>query len=288
MKAIIPAAGLGTRFLPETKVQPKEMLLVVDRPVIQYIVEEALDAGADEVVIVNSHSKHAIEEHFSPDPALEAELHERGKDAFAEAVAHAGSLPVSFVYQEQALGLGHAIHCAAECTGDDPFIVSLGDVVVLGPDVLKRMMAISEEHGGASVIAVIPVPRDEVNRFGVIDGTDLGDGVWKISRMVEKPPVEEAPTNLAIFGRYLLSPAVMHGLGSAKPGVGGEIQLTDTLDEVLAKEDMYALVIDPDEGFDTGTPLSWLESNVRIALRDPKLGPALAKSLPALLEKLDA
>ena len=140
----------------------------------------------------------------------------------------------------------------------------------------------------STVIAGKIVPRDEVNRFGVIDGTDLGDGVWKISRMVEKPPVEEAPTNLAIFGRYLLSPAVMHGLGSAKPGVGGEIQLTDTLDEVLAKEDMYALVIDPDEGFDTGTPLSWLESNVRIALRDPKLGPALAKSLPALLEKLDA
>lgn len=283
MKAIIPAAGLGSRFLPETKALPKEMLLLVDRPVIQHIVEEALAAGADEVIIVNSHDKPEIEAHFSPAPALEAELRRRGKDSYARKVEHAGELPVTFVYQEEPLGLGHAIHCAADAVGDEPFVVSLGDVVVPDPGILKRMMALSSEHDGASVIAVMPVPHEQVSRFGVIDGTDLGDGVWRISSLVEKPPADEAPTDLAIFGRYVLSPAVMRGLGSATAGVGGEIQLTDTLDAVLAEEEMYALVIDPAEGFDTGTQLSWLTSNVALALRDPQLGPDLREAIAGLL-----
>lgn len=285
MKAIIPAAGLGTRFLPETKVEPKELLLLVDRPVIQHIVEEALAAGVDGVVIVNSRSKQAINEHFSPDSELVELLRRRGKEALAAMVEHAGSLPVSFAYQDEPAGLGDAIHCAAQQVGGEPFIVSLGDVVLPDSAVLKRMVELSQEHDGASVIAVVPVPRDEVDRFGVIDGVDLGQGVYRINHMVEKPAVDEAPSNLAIFGRYVLSPAVMEALGHAKPGKGGEIQLTDSLEEVLAKEEMYALVIDPEQGFDTGTPLSWLESNVALALRDPKLGPPLESYLKGLLEK---
>ena len=273
MKAVIPAAGLGSRFLPATKAQPKEMLMVVDRPAIQFIVEEALDAGADEVIIVNSRDKKSIEEHFSPAPALVDELRSRGKDTLADKVEHAGGLPVSYVYQDEPLGLGHAIHCAAPKTVDEPFYVLLGDVLVPDNDILPRMREICEQHDGANVLAVIPVPDEQVNRFGIIAGEDLGDGVWKVSGLVEKPPVDQAPSNLAIFGRYLLSPAVMRLLSQAKPSVGGEIQLTDSLDAVLADEEMYAVVIDPESGFDAGTVQTWLEANVVLALRDPELGP---------------
>lgn len=261
MKALIPAAGLGTRFLPATKAQPKEMLLVVDRPVIQYVVEEGLASAADEVVIINSHSKKAIEDHFTPDPELVATLRARGKDAYADEVERVGNMNVSYVYQEEALGLGHAIHCAAEKTGDEPFYVLLGDVIVPDNKMLPRMQEVSDAHGGASVIAVIPVPDDQVHRFGIIAGSEVSENVWKVDSLVEKPALEEAPSNLAVFGRYLLSPRVMELLATVKPGVGGEIQLTDALDEVLKEEEMYALVIDPSDGFDTGTVASWLETN---------------------------
>lgn len=261
MKALIPAAGLGTRFLPATKAQPKEMLLVVDRPVIQYVVEESLASAADEVVIINSHSKKAIEDHFTPDPELVATLRARGKDAYADEVERVGNMNVSYVYQEEALGLGHAIHCAAEKTGDEPFYVLLGDVIVPDNKMLPRMQEVSDAHGGASVIAVMPVPDDQVHRFGIIAGSEVSENVWKVDSLVEKPALEEAPSNLAVFGRYLLSPRVMELLATVKPGVGGEIQLTDALDEVLKEEEMYALVIDPSDGFDTGTVASWLETN---------------------------
>ncbi len=261
MKALIPAAGLGTRFLPATKAQPKEMLLVVDRPVIQYVVEEGLASAADEVVIINSHSKKAIEDHFTPDPELVATLRARGKDAYADEVERVGNMNVSYVYQEEALGLGHAIHCAAEKTGDEPFYVLLGDVIVPDNKMLPRMQEVSDAHGGASVIAVMPVPDDQVHRFGIIAGSEVSENVWKVDSLVEKPALEDAPSNLAVFGRYLLSPRVMELLATVKPGVGGEIQLTDALDEVLKEEEMYALVIDPSDGFDTGTIASWLETN---------------------------
>ncbi len=285
MKAIVPAAGLGTRFLPATKAQPKEMLLVVDRPAIQYIVEEALSADVDEVIIVNARNKRSIEQHFAPDPALEDELRGRGKNICADAVAHAGSLPVTFVYQERALGLGDAIHCAADriAGSSEPFIVSLGDVIVPKSDLLKRMIAVSRAHGDASVIAVLPVPDDQVHRFGIIAGDDLGDGVWKVSGLVEKPPADRAPSNLSIFGRYLLSPKVMDLLGHARPGVGGEIQLTDSLDKLLETEEMYAVIVDPTEGFDTGTVRSWIEANVALALCDPDLGGTLRDDLNKML-----
>lgn len=261
MKALIPAAGLGTRFLPATKAQPKEMLLVVDRPAIQYVVEEGLASGADEVVIINSREKKAIENHFSPAPELVATLRARGKDAYAAEVEKVGNYPVSYVYQDEALGLGHAVHCAAEKTGSEPFYVLLGDVLVPGNTMLPRMQEVSDAHGGASVIAVMPVDEEEVSRFGVIAGAEVEHDVWKISSLVEKPAKEDAPSNLAVFGRYLLSPRVMELLADVAPGAGGEIQLTDALDALLQEEEMYALVIDPKEGYDTGTIESWLETN---------------------------
>ena len=261
MKALIPAAGLGTRFLPATKAVPKEMLLVVDRPAIQYVVEEGLASAADEVVIINSREKQAIEDHFSPNPELVALLRERGKDAYADAVEHAGNLNVSYVYQEEALGLGHAVYQAHEKTAGEPFYVLLGDVLVPDNKMLPAMQAVSDAHGGASVIAVMPVPDEEVSRFGVIAGEAVADDVWKVDSLVEKPALEDAPSNLAVFGRYLLSPRVMELLADVRPGVGGEIQLTDALDAVLREEEMYALVVDPSDGFDTGTMESWLETN---------------------------
>ena len=260
---------MGTRFLPATKAQPKEMLLVVDRPVIQYVVEEGLASGADEVVIVNSRDKKSIEKHFSPDPELVATLRARGKDAYADEVERVGNLNVSYVYQDEPLGLGHAIHCAAEKTADEPFFVLLGDVIVPDNNICPRMLEVSRAHGGASVIAVLPVPDEQVHRFGIIDGAPVEDedGVWKVNSLVEKPALEDAPSNLSAFGRYLLSARVMELLADAKPTVGGEIQLTDALDAVLAEEEMYAVVISDEDGFDTGTVETWLDTNNKLYAR---------------------
>ena len=264
MKAVIPAAGMGTRFLPATKAMPKEMLPVGNKPVIQYVVEEALAAAADEVVIVNSREKKAIEAHFAPDVELVATLRAKGKDTLADSVAHAGSLPVSFVYQDEPLGLGHAVYCAAEKTAADAFYVLLGDVIVPEAPMLARMKEISDAHNGASVIAVLPVSEEEVSRFGVIAGAEVEPGVWKVDGLVEKPAREEAPSNLTVFGRYLLSARIMELLANQEPGVGGEIQLTDAMEALLAEEEMYALVISDNEGFDTGTVESWLDTNVKL------------------------
>lgn len=309
MKAIIPAAGLGTRFLPATKSVPKEMLPVLDRPVIQRIVEEALAAPAcDGCVVVTSRSKPLIEAYFSPDPALSALLRSRGKGGCADACDHAGSLPVQFIYQDEPRGLGHAVLCASPATGDEPFYVLLGDVVVPEASILPKLRAVSEVHGGASVIAVVAVPDEEVSRFGIVGGLPVaalpgseaagsaGPGgapapegasrpgaVWKLDRMVEKPPLEEAPSRLAIFGRYLLSPCVMELLATQGPGAGGEVQLTDALVRALGQEEMYALVIDPDEGYDTGTIPNLVAANVRMGLADSRYAGALRAALADIL-----
>lgn len=294
MKAIIPAAGLGTRFLPATKAIPKELLPVQGIPVIQHVVEEALAVDAvDEVVIVNSHDKPGIVHHFQEDLEMELLLEGRGKTELAEAVRHAGSLPVSFVYQEEALGLGHAVLQAAEITGTEPFFVLLGDYFVPEKDMCRRMKAVSDAHNGASVIAVAAVPEDQVSRYGIIAGecVDAGEGgsenapgaVWKLSGMVEKPAPEDAPSNLFIVGRYLLSARVMELLKSQTPGAGGEIQLTDAMLRSLEDEEMYALVIDIDEGRDTGTPSAWAGVNARAALEDPSTREAFIEALgPAI------
>ena len=279
MKAVIPAAGLGSRFLPATKAQPKEMLPIVDKPTMQYIVEEALAAGADEVVIVNNHGKQAIENHFSPNPELVDDLRRRGKDKYADAVQEAGDLPVSFVYQEEALGLGHAVLQAASKTGDDMFMVMLGDVIVPDNDICTAMQTISAAHSNASVIAVVPVPDDQVDRFGIVGCVEEPDGAMRIKKMVEKPALKDAPSNLAIFGRYLLSPKVMELLKTTQPGAGNEIQLTDALVELLQTENVYAYVIDPAQGFDSGTIANWLETNVALAMRDPKLAAYLKETV---------
>jgi UTP--glucose-1-phosphate uridylyltransferase len=281
MKALIPAAGRGTRFLPATKAQPKEMLPVLAKPTIQYVVEEALAAGASEVVVISNRQKQCIQDHFSPDDALTSVLADAGKEKYAEDVRFAGSLPVSYVEQADPLGLGHAIHCAADKVlgvppaVPQPFYVLLGDVLVPDNTILPRMLSVSKEHDNASVIAVFRVPREQVSRFGVIAGEAIATDVWRVTDLVEKPPQETAPSELAVFGRYLLTPKVMELLAHTVPGAGGEIQLTDALIELLKHEELYALIIDAHEGFDVGTIESWLLTNIRLAQCDPALAAAL-------------
>ena len=286
MKALIPAAGLGTRFLPATKAQPKEMLLVVDRPAIQYVVEEGLASAADEVVIINSREKKAIEEHFSPNPELVATLRARGKDAYADLVEQVGAYNVSYVYQDEALGLGHAVRCAAEKTGDEPFYVLLGDVLVPDNQMLPRMQEVSDAHGGASVIAVMPVPDDQVSRFGVIAGAAVSDDVWKVDALVEKPALEDAPSNLAVFGRYLLSARVMELLADVEPGVGGEIQLTDAL-AMLAREGELVGYRFEGKRYDAGDRLGYLKANFAFALKRPDLREGLIPWIREMIEEIE-
>lgn len=284
MKAIIPAAGLGTRFLPATKCTPKEMLPVLDKPVIQYVVEEALEPEeVDGAVIVTSPGKPELLGYFQPDRSLEALLRERGKDGYADAVAQAGDMPVDFRYQYEPKGLGHAIRSVADAVAGESFLVLLGDYVVPSRDICTRMLEVSRAHAGASVIAVAPCSPADVSRYGVIAGErvdtleglggvadDEPGAVWRVSGLVEKPAAEEAPSNLYIVGRYLLSPLVMDLLADQEPGKGGEVQLTDAMARSLEREAMYAVVIDPLSGYDTGTPSGWIATNALMAASDPR------------------
>lgn len=288
MKAIIPAAGLGTRFLPGTKCTPKEMLPVLDKPVIQYVVEEALDPEeVDDAIIVTSPGKPELLNYFQPDRSLENLLRERGKNAYADAVAHAGGMPVDFRYQYEPKGLGHAIRSAADAVAGENFLVLLGDYVVPNRDICDKMLAVSKEHGGASVIAVAACSPEEVSRYGVIAGERVGSlegaedvadaepgAVWRIGGLVEKPAPEAAPSNLYIVGRYLLSPLVMDLLADQQAGKGDEIQLTDAMARSLDREAMYAVVIDPLSGYDTGTPSGWMATNALMAASDPRFASA--------------
>jgi UTP--glucose-1-phosphate uridylyltransferase len=286
MKAIIPVAGMGTRFLPVTKAQPKEMLPVVDKPVIQYVVEEAAAANVDDILMITGRGKRAIEDHFDRSPDLEEQLERAGK---MELLAEIRGIPelceLFYVRQKQPLGLGHAVLAAAPHVNGQPFFVLLGDVVVPKQNVLPRL---AEVHArtGASVIAVTPVPHDRVSRYGVIAGEEVEPGVWKVDGLVEKPAPADAPSNLAIFGRYLLTPAIMELLPLVEPGAGGEIQLTDALVALLEREEIYA-VVDSDPGYDTGNVLSWLEANVAIALDSEEFANPLADALRHLLAKHD-
>ncbi len=284
MKAIIPAAGLGTRFLPVTKSQPKEMLPVVDKPVIQYVVEEAVAAGADDILIVTGRGKRAIEDHFDRSVELEDLLERSGNTQKLREVRQISDIAdVFYVRQKRPKGLGHAVLCGAPFTGGEPFYVMLGDVLVPKNDCLPKLTAVHEKYGG-SVIAVQEVPQEFVSRYGVIGGREIEPGVWELSDLVEKPPANEAPSNYAIFGRYLLTPTVMDLLPKIEPGRGGEIQLTDALREVLKTEEVHAVVMDC-EGYDTGNVTSWLEANIALTLENTEYGPVLREWLEDMMGK---
>ncbi|MBN2404605.1 MAG: UTP--glucose-1-phosphate uridylyltransferase GalU [Coriobacteriia bacterium] len=282
MKAIIPAAGLGTRFLPATKAQPKEMLPVVGKPVIQYVVEEAVAAGVADVLLITGRGKRAIEDHFDRSLELEDLLERSGNtDKLRQVRAISDLAEVFYVRQKRPRGLGHAVLCGAAHTGTEPFFVLLGDVLVPDNSCLPRLQEVYEKYG-ASVLAVTPVEQQYVSRYGVISGTEVEPGIWKLQDLVEKPSVNEAPSNLAIFGRYLLTPKIMEILPTIEPGRGDEVQLTDALRELLRSEDIYATTMDC-PGFDTGNILSWLDANIRLALETEEYGPQLRDIMEGIL-----
>ena len=242
-KAIIPAAGLGTRFLPATKAQPKEMLPIVDKPTIQYIIEEAIASGIEEILIITGRNKKCIEDHFDRSIELELELEKSGKNELLEIVRDISDMvDIHYIRQKEPRGLGHAINCAKAFVGDEPFAVLLGDDVVYSEKpCLKQLMDCYDEYK-TSVLGVQAVPEKDVNKYGIVDGIHIEDKVYKVKDLVEKPKMEEAPTNIAILGRYIITPAIFEILDKTAPGKGGEIQLTDALKTLIDQEAMYAYI----------------------------------------------
>lgn len=273
-KAVFPAAGLGTRFLPATKAQPKEMLPLVDKPIIQYVIEEAVASGLTNIIIVTGRGKNAIEDHFDVSYELERMLHERGKTELLEQVrAVSNMINVSYVRQGETLGLGHAVLMAKDLIGDEPFAVMLGDDII-DSDVpcMRQMIDVYEAHKGP-VVAVQQVPKSEISAYGVIDGEPEGDSgrVYRIRDMVEKPRVEDVPSDLAIIGRYILTPDIFEALEKTPRDAGGEIQLTNGLRALKQKRPLYGCRF---EGVrhDAGNKLGFLKATVEFALKRPDLG----------------
>ena len=263
-KAVIPAAGLGTRFLPVTKSVPKELLPILDKPMLQYAVEEAAEAGIEQVIIVTSPSKESIASYFQPQPDLDSRL--SGSPELLDKVRHASNLAeVSFVIQEQPLGLGHAVLTAREAVDDEPFVVILpDDIVVHTPGVVAQMVEVSQRYN-AGVVAVEPMPWETVQNYGVVDAIFAGERLYKIRGMVEKPNREDAPSNLSIVGRYILPPEIFQCLERTKPGAKGEIQLTDGLLMLLEQEELFAYEF-LGTRYDGGTPMGLLRASLEFAL----------------------
>ena len=279
-KAVIPAAGFGTRFLTATKAQPKEMLPIVDTPAIQYIVKEALDSGIEEILIITGRSKRAIEDHFDSSVELEELLQKQGKNKQLAMVKDLADIKVHFIRQKAPRGLGDAVLCAKAFIGDEPFAVLLGDDIVYNPDkpCLQQLMDCYEKHPGI-ILGAQFVPNDKVSSYGIVSGDPLADNLYRVSGLVEKPSVDKAPSNLAVLGRYILTPDIFDILENTKPGVGNEVQLTDAL--AASKTTKYALAY---EGirYDTGDKLGYLKATVEYALRNEELGPAFKDYLKDL------
>ena len=279
-KAVIPAAGFGTRFLPATKAQPKEMLPIVDTPAIQYIVKEALDSGIEEILIITGRSKRAIEDHFDSSVELEELLQKQGKNKQLAMVKDLADIKVHFIRQKSPRGLGDAVLCAKAFIGDEPFAVLLGDDIVYNPEkpCLQQLMECYETHPGI-ILGAQFVPNDKVSSYGIVSGEPLADNLYRVNGLVEKPNVDKAPSNLAVLGRYILTPDIFDILENTKPGVGNEVQLTDAL--AASKTDTYALAY---EGirYDTGDKLGYLKATVEYALRNEELGTTFKEYLKGL------
>lgn len=276
-KAVLPAAGLGTRFLPATKAQPKEMLNVVDKPQIQYVVEECVASGIEHIIIVTGRGKNAIEDHFDSNPTLERFLEDKGKSDQAAAVRGIGDqVQVSYTRQKEPLGLGHAVLVAKDLVGDEPFAVLLGDVLIPGENPATKQLIQVYEATGVGAIAVEEVPREKTHLYGIVAGDPapqgpFGERLLRIRELVEKPKPADAPSNLSITGRYVLPSAVFECLERTKPGAGGEIQLTDAL-KILAKEQGLWAYIYEGISYDAGDKLGFLIATVELALQNKELG----------------
>ncbi|WP_321840468.1 UTP--glucose-1-phosphate uridylyltransferase GalU [Paraburkholderia bannensis] len=271
-KAIFPVAGLGTRFLPATKASPKEMLPVVDKPLIQYAVEEAMAAGITEMIFVTGRSKRAIEDHFDKSYEIESELETRGKQKLLELVRSIKPSHVhcAYVRQPEALGLGHAVLCAEKLIGDQPFAVMLADDLLDGKRPVLAQMVDVFDHYHSSVIGVEQVPREDTRSYGIVDGKEWEDSIIKMSNIVEKPAPDVAPSNLGVVGRYVLKPRIFKHLRALKPGAGGELQLTDAIQALLADEQVLAYRYDG-QRYDCGSKIGYLKATVEFALRHPEV-----------------
>jgi UTP--glucose-1-phosphate uridylyltransferase len=270
-KAVIPAAGLGVRFLPATKALPKEMIPIVDKPTIQYIIEEAVKSGIEDILIITGRDKKSIEDHFDKSTSLENHLRSKGKQDLLKIVEETGSLAeIHYVRQKEPRGLGHAVHCARRFVGHEPFAVLLGDDIVQSEvPCLKQLMELYEEVQG-SVIGVKEVTLADVSKYGVLDAEPLRENIYRVRSLVEKPAPEAAPSRLAIMGRYIIEPGIFDILARTKPGAGGEIQLTDALKELAAQKAMYGLIFDG-KRYDVGDKLGYLKAMVEFALHRPDL-----------------
>jgi UTP--glucose-1-phosphate uridylyltransferase len=281
-KAVFPAAGLGTRFLPATKASPKEMLPLVDKPLIQYVVEEAVSSGIDSVIIVTGRGKSAIEDHFDVSFELEALLRERGKEEDLRLVREITDMVrVSYVRQREALGLGHAILQARDLVGDEPFAVMLSDDIIDSKTpALKQLIDVYEKYE-TPVLATMQVAGEAISRFGALDVEEVTDGVYRIKDMVEKPPPGQAPSDLAIIGRYILTPDIFEEIESTSPGAIGEIQITDAMRALLKKRDFYAVRFEGTR-YDAGDKLGFLIATVEFALQHDALAPKFREYLRSL------
>ncbi|NYV64886.1 UTP--glucose-1-phosphate uridylyltransferase GalU [Bacillus sp. Gen3] len=284
-KAIIPAAGLGTRFLPATKAMPKEMLPIIDKPTIQYIVEEAIESGIEDIIIVTGKGKRAIEDHFDHSFELEQILFEKGKLEILEEVQRSSNMvDIHYIRQKEPKGLGHAIWCARKFIGDEPFAVLLGDDIVRSnKPCLKQLMEQYEEYE-RTILGIKQIEYKEVTRYGIIEGINLENQLYRIKRLIEKPRLEESPSNLAIMGRYILKPTIFDILGSLKPGAGGEIQLTDALDQLNQREEILGFEF---EGirYDVGEKLGFIKTNIEMALQIDDLKKELLDFLSRTIAK---
>lgn len=270
-KAIIPAAGLGTRFLPATKAQPKEMLPIVDKPALQYIIEEAVASGIREILIIIGHDKGIIQSHFNKSEELENELESKGKFELLEIVRNISNMArIRYVRQNKPKGLGDAILCAKRFIGNEPFAILLGDdIVYADKPCLKQLMETYDDYK-TSILGVQEVPVEDVEKYGIIFGEKINERIYKVKSLIEKPKIEEAPSNIAILGRYIINPTIFKILEDTIPGKGGEIQLTDALMKLATKEDMYAYVFEG-RRYDVGDKQGFLEATVDYALRKPEL-----------------
>lgn len=286
-KAIIPAAGLGTRFLPATKAQPKEMLPIVDKPTLQYIIEEAVASGIEEVLVIIGRNKNSIQDHFDKSVELELELESKGKIEQLEEVRHISNMvQIHYVRQIEPKGLGHAVLCAKSFIGDEPFAVLLGDDIVYADKPCLGQMIEAYDEYKTSILGVQEVPETEVNKYGIVDGKFIEDRIYKVKGLVEKPNVEEAPSNIAILGRYIINPAIFGILEKTKPGKNGEIQLTDALKELAHKEAMYAYVFEG-RRYDVGDKQGFLEATIEYALRREDLKEPFIAYLKSMMASLD-
>lgn len=285
-KAIIPAAGLGTRFLPATKAQPKEMLPIVDKPTIQYIIEEAVASGIEEILIITGRNKRAIEDHFDKSVELEKELENHGKDELLSIVKDISNMAnIYYIRQKEPKGLGHAINCAKTFVGNEPFAVMLGDDVVDSKvPCLKQLMDCYDEYK-TTILGVQQVAHKDVSKYGIVDAMHIENSVYKVKNLIEKPKTEEAPTDIAILGRYIITPQIFDILSNTKPGKGGEIQLTDALKILMHSEAMYAYTFEG-KRYDVGDKFGFLQANIEYALKREDLKEKLKSYFLNIKEKI--